>query len=221
MVSSVTTFEIERRRFESAQSAFANLNADSVPFARLAIKKLKYLGTALSHGSFVYPRLLYRPRYGKDLHAHMSEVLHNYQGVRLSNKTWKCVKLLGSTDVAFYSDSYRMDPDSAVALASICRSNGLYVRIFEWDDPPLDFNEGYIPPATAKVIGGGYRHLYRGKLVGFVVGAYGRCKWRKVREAMKARAVCLFWMEAAAKTHGDPHGPGHARDRAAFEAMGL
>jgi len=28
------------------------------------------------------------------------------------------------------------------------------------------------PSNTAKIIGGGYKQLYRGKLVGFVVGAY-------------------------------------------------
>lgn len=40
--------EIERRSFTSAQSAFAELSADTVPFAHLAREKLKQLGTVLS-----------------------------------------------------------------------------------------------------------------------------------------------------------------------------
>lgn len=166
--------EIERRTFDSAQSAFESLNADSVPFAPLAKQKLMQLGTALSTlDPWTRPGGFFRPTAGNGVHALMSELLLNGNVAKLSSKSWKCVKVKGSDDVCFYSDSYHLELDKAKALASVCSNVGLDVRIFEWDYPELQSGfAGYTPPKTAKVIGGGYKHLYRGKLVGFVVGAY-------------------------------------------------
>jgi len=164
---------IERRSFTSAQSAFAELGADTVPFAHLAKEKLKQLGTVLSNDKLKQlgrDPVEWRPQYGNSVGSIMSELLLNGDVAKLSNKTWKCVKLTGSTDVAFYSDSYHMKLDNATALESICSSNGLDVRIFEYDYPGLDFSGGYTPPSNVKVLGEGYRHMYRGKLVGFVMG---------------------------------------------------
>ena len=92
---------------------------------------------------------------------------------KLSYKRWKCVKVKNSDDVCFYSDTYNsIDLSKAELLASACRNVGLEVRIFEWDYPGLDFSDGYFPRRPTKVIGDGYAQLYRGKLVGLVLGAY-------------------------------------------------
>ena len=165
---------IERCSFDSAQSAFESLNADSVNFGRLAKQKLMQLGKVLSTlDPEAPPGGFFRPAYGNSVHALMTELLLNGKVARLSSKTWKCVKVKGSDDVCFYSDSYGLDLDKAKALASVCSNVGLDLRIFEFDYPGLRFESGYTPPNTAKVISkGGYKHMYRGKLVGFVVGAY-------------------------------------------------
>lgn len=165
---------IDRRNFDSAQSAFEALNADTVPFARLATQKLVHLGTALStRDRWTRPGGYFRPGRGATAHDLMSELLLNGDVAKLSAKTWKCVKIKDSEDVCFYSDSYHLLLDKANELESICRGVGLDVRIFEWDYPRCEFdqNDRY-PSTTVKIIGGGYKQLYRGKLVGFVVGAY-------------------------------------------------
>ena len=85
----------------------------------------------------------------------------------------KCLKIKGSDDVCFYSDSYHLKLENANKLQSLCRDIGLDVRIFEWDFPKRPYDQNDRPPSTTvKIIGGGYKQLYRGKLVGFVVGAY-------------------------------------------------
>jgi hypothetical protein len=158
---------IERRSFDSAQSAFDSLDADSVKFSHLAKQKLKQLGTALKDGFF-------RPAYGNSVDALMRELLGSNSVARLSyiNKSWKCVKVKGSDKVCFYSDSYGLDPDKANALALVCSNAGLDLRIFELDYPGVEFGSGYFPPKNAIVMGYGYKQLYRGTLIGFVVGAY-------------------------------------------------
>lgn len=155
---------IDRRNFDSAQSAFEALNADTVPFALLARQKLLHLGTAVSTRDFGT-----RP----SVHSLMFYLLLNGDVAKLSSKTWKCVKIKDSEDVCFYSDSYHLNIDNANKLEPLCRGVGLDVRIFEWDYPGCEYdqNDRY-PSKTAKIIGGGYKQLYRGKLVGFVVGAY-------------------------------------------------
>ena len=164
---------IDRRKFDSADSAFEALNADTVPFARLATNKMAQVGTALSTlnqgtrpgGVSPYQRSM-------TVYDLISKLLVNGK-VRLSDKSWKCVKIKGSDDVCFYSDSYRLHTDNANLLAQACHNVGLEVRIFEWDYPERDFDEKDPPPSrTAKIMFSGYKQLCRGKLVGFVVGAY-------------------------------------------------
>ena len=163
---------IDRRRFDSAQSAFDALGGDNVPFANLARKKLVHIGTALSTKDPFCRRGGYFPNRGS-LHHLMSSLLLNGKEARLSSKTWKCIKIKDSDDVCFYSDSYHIDIDKANKLDALCRGVGLDLRIFEWDYPPRekDKNDRY-PSKTVRIIGGGYKQLSRGKLVGFVVGAY-------------------------------------------------
>jgi hypothetical protein len=104
----------------------------------------------------------------------MNQLLLNGTVAKLSSKSWKCVKIKDSEDVCFYSDSYHLDVDKANELDPLCRGVGLDVRIFEWDYPGCEFDYGFYPSraTAAKIIGGGYKQLYRGKLVGLVVGAY-------------------------------------------------
>lgn len=160
---------IDRRKFDSAQSAFEHLNADSKPFYRLAYKKLIQLRTAWETLNLrVNPDVIVRTVPGM-----ISRLLGQENAFKLSYKKWKCVKVKNSDDVCFYSDTYNgIDLKKAELLASACRNVRLEVRIFEWDYPGLDFLDGYFPRRPTKVISGGYAQLYRGKLVGLVLGAY-------------------------------------------------
>ena len=81
------------------------------------------------------------------------------------------MKEKGCTDVIFYSDSYHLDTDKASKLQALCGDFGLDVHVFEWHYPGEQFGAGYVPPTTFKIIGSGYKQLYRGKLVGFYIGA--------------------------------------------------
>jgi hypothetical protein len=165
---------IDRRNFDAAQSAFEALNADNVPFARLAKQKLVHLGTALStRNNSTRPGGSFYPGRGATAHDLMSRLLLNGNVAKLSEKSWKCVKIKDSEDVCFYSDSYHLELDKANELESLCRGVGLDVRIFEWDYPGCKFdkNDRY-PSTTVRIIGSGYKQLHRGKLVGLVVGAY-------------------------------------------------
>ena len=164
--------EVEHRSFDSALDAFHNLNADSVSFASLARRKLLQLGTALSTlNPDTRPGGYFRPR-RNSVGSLIEELLENGLATP-SRKAGKCVKIRDSDDVCFYSDAYAFDINKANAMAVACRNVGLDLRLFEWEYPPQPFNDN--DPrmsSTARVIGGGYRQLYRGKLVGFVIGAY-------------------------------------------------
>ena len=165
---------IDRRNFDSAQSAFEALNADTVPFARLAKKKLVHLGTALStRDKFTRRGGYFKPCRGTTARSMMCNLLRGGSVAQLSWDTWNCVKIKDSDDVCFYSDSYHLQLDNADKLDSVCRGVGLDLRIFEWDYPRGEFkgNDRY-PSTTVQIIGSGYKELYRGKLVGFVVGEY-------------------------------------------------
>lgn len=165
---------IDRRKFDSAQRAFEAINADNVPFVLLAKQKLVQVGTALStRDKWTRPGGYFYPGRGATALDLMNKLFRNGNVARLSAKSWKCVKIKDSEDVCFYSDSYHLELKNANELESVCRGVGLDVRIFEWDYPGCEFdqNDRY-PSTTVKIIGGGYKQLYRGKLVGFVVGAY-------------------------------------------------
>lgn len=180
--------QIERRTFDSAQSAFNSLNADSVPFATFAKKKLMQIGTAYSTlDAWTRPGGFYRPQYGNSVRCLISELLLNTIKIRLTSKAWKCVKIKDSEDVCFYSDSYGLNLNQAETLASVCSNVGLDVRIFEWHYPSLEFDKMYMPPKTANVIGDGHKGLFRGKLVGFVVGAYNNPFEKRTDTRIKKR----------------------------------
>lgn len=160
---------IDRRNFDSAQSAFEHLNADSKPFYRLAYKKLMQLRTAWGSLNLgMDPNTIVRTVPGM-----MSCLLGQTTAFKLSYKRWKCVKVKNSDDVCFYSDTYNdVDLEKAELLASACRNVGLEVHIFQYDYPGIDFADGYFYRRPTKVIFDGYAQLYRGKLVGLVLGAY-------------------------------------------------
>lgn len=162
---------VDRRSFASAREAFEAFDADSVPFSRSAAKKLVQLGTALST---LKPNIplggFYRPS-STSVSFLMQDLLKGKLSW-LTTSTWKCAKVKGSDDVRFYSDSYRLGMDTVNELYSACHNVGLEVHVFEWDYPRMHFDPGYTPTKKAKILGGGYKHLYRGKLVGFVLGAY-------------------------------------------------
>ena len=174
---------VDRRNFNSAKDAFDALDADSVPFARLAKQKLTQLGTALSTlDKWSRPGGYFRAPRGCSLSRLMSEFLTNGRLARLSKKSWKCVKIKNADDVCFYSDAYHFELERATKLESVCLSAGLEIRIFEWDYPQREFDQDDRPPSTtARIMGGGYKQLYRGKLVGFVVGAYNN-PWEKSKK---------------------------------------
>lgn len=169
----------DRRSFDSAQHAFEELNADTVAFARLAKVKVRQLGTALCtfRNPYHWPARslnVYFDR-GTTRVSSLHFQLFNQNGsarmsASLTSKSWKMVKVKGSDDVCFYSDAYHLEVRNAFMLASACSRAKLDVRFFEWDYPGLRFDEGYFPPKSAKVIGWGYKRLFRGKLIGFVVG---------------------------------------------------
>jgi hypothetical protein len=165
--------DIDRRHFNSAQSAFDALDGDTVPFARLAKQKLSHVGIALStRNPFCRPGGHFNPGRAT-VYELTSQLMLNGDVAKLSDNLWNCVKPKGSDDVCFYSDSYDFKLDNANRLQSLCREVGLDVRIFEWDYPGCEFNQNdRYPSTTVKIIGSGYKQLYRGKLVGFVVGAY-------------------------------------------------
>ena len=132
---------------------------------------MKQLVTALSTLD-PPPRPGVKPCLGNSVYDLMNYLFTTGDVSRLSVKLWKCVKIKDSNDVCFYSDSYHLELDKANTLASVCSNAGLDVRIFEWHYPRLHCQSGYFPPKTAEVMGTGHEYLYRGKLVGFVVGAY-------------------------------------------------
>ena len=179
--------DIDRRNFESAEIAFEHLNADSAAFANLAKQKLIQIGTALSTLDVnTRPGGWFRPIHGSTLHNLMHELLLNGKVAKLSSKSWKCVKIKDSCDVCFYSDSYHLDLEKANKLTLACSNVGLEVRIFEFNyHPPLEFEKGYTPRKTAKVIVGGYEHLCRGKLVGFIV-----CSYNNPHESRTTTGLC-------------------------------
>jgi hypothetical protein len=172
--------EIEHRSFGSALDAFNNLNADTVAFARLAKRKLMQLGIALSTMTEMRmmlnprtrPGIKFKPLYGNSVGSLMTELI-KCGPIDLSQKSWKCVKIRETDKVCFYSDAYEIDINKASAMAVACRNIGLDLHIFEWDYPRLTFDQNDPPISnTARVIGGGYKQLYRGKLVGFIIGDF-------------------------------------------------
>lgn len=165
---------IDRRTFDSASDAFSAFDADTAPFARLATQKLKHLGTAISTlDKWTRKGGYFKPICGATADSLMCGLLLNGDVANLSDKSWKCVKPKNSNDVWFYSDSYHLHIDRAVKLEAACQNVGLNVRIFEWTYPRREFDQdGRWPSTSARIIGGGYRQLYRGKLVGFALGAY-------------------------------------------------
>ena len=164
----------DRRSFDSAQHAFEELNADTVAFARLAKVKMRQLGAALCtfRNPDHWPARSLNVYFDRgtssvsDLHSQ----LFNQNGCPAKLHDLQMVKVKGSDDVCFYSDAYHLEAGYAFMLASACSRAKLDVRFFEWDYPGLPFAHGYFPPKSAEVIGWGYDRLYRGKLVGFVVG---------------------------------------------------
>jgi len=163
---------IDRRNFASAESAFCALNGDRVPFALLARQKLQQLGAAIGYRS---------PR-NASLHVLMRDLLLNGRVAKLTSKTWKCIKEKDSRYVAVFSDAYHLEVGNAVKLQSLCSDAGLDVCVFEWDYPRRLFEEGYFPTKEVKIAGGGYRQLYRGKLVGFYIGACKNADTSKKRK---------------------------------------
>jgi len=216
-----TMVEVERRRFESANSAFENFDADSVAFARLATKMLKQLGRALStlRGD-APPGGYFVSRYGNQTRMLMFELLQNGDAAKISAKTWKCVKVRGFKRVCFYSDSYHLDLQNAARLATACRNVNIQLRIFEWDYPRLAFANGYIPDTGAKVIGDGYDRLYRGKLVGFMLRDERPAQlWRRLRDAVRVRPYILFWLQFVQEKLYRPGGVGFQEELACWESI--
>jgi len=168
---------IERQHFDSGKSAFEALNADTVPFGPLAKKKLVQLGTALSTlkpgmrpGGFFKDSGTAVFLMDKLLPPDLSQ--GGVHTLRYESPRWSAVKINGSDDVCFFVDSKDFDIINADELASTCRRVGLDVRIFAWDytkSAPRGYNP---PPSKAKIIHRGFKRLCKGKLVGFVLGAY-------------------------------------------------
>lgn len=158
---------VDRRHFDSAQLAFEALNGDTVPFSRLERRKLIQLRTALS----AVDRRYYSG--GTSVSSRMHHLLRDGSPVELSSHGWKCVKIKDSEEVCFFSDSYAFNLDKAITLDVVCRNVGLDVRIFEWYYPTCDFGgTSFRLPTDVKIVNRRHEWLCRGKLVGFVLGAY-------------------------------------------------
>lgn len=162
---------VDRRSFDSAEMAFAALNGDTAMFSRLAKATMREVEIASISFEIRNWRgyEIHLPR-ARSMRDQFSRLFDARTLARLTTKSWKVVKLRGSNHVCFYSDAYRCELGTAHMLASACGRAKLDVRIFEWDYPRLQFANGYFPPKSTRVLGWGYNQLFRGKLVGFVVG---------------------------------------------------
>ena len=167
--------EIEHRVFESVQDAVYNLNADTMPFGRLAKEKLIELHIALHPESrtvpYIWPNAEYstrNPRY-RLCKAGLRTLIHYVLDTdnQISDNRFNCVKMRGAASVCFYSDAYLLRREQADIMATACNACRLSCRFFEWDYPQTLSDEAYTP--SGRIMGNGPTHLYRGKLVGFIL----------------------------------------------------
>jgi hypothetical protein len=168
---------IETRRFDSAELAFRALNADNMAFKMLAKAEMRRVGLAL--GAMRPPEWdtgwgekwpFFRDDYPRSVVSLAHQLFDCGAAAALTSKSWKMVKLADRDSVCFFSDAYRLDMGNAHMLTSGCSRIGIDVRIFEWDYPVPGYKAGYVFPKGVKVINWGYNRLYRGKLIGFVLG---------------------------------------------------
>ena len=153
---------IQRIDFDSAEAAFAHLGAGSAPFSPLVVQKLRELSRRLG-----VPIETMKKRSASHL---MHDLLDDRRFAGLSSKDWNSVQFGNTGRVCFFSDEYHIvDLPKALEFAAACQQHGIDVQVFEWTYPGRSFADGYRFPSAFTIIGNGYKKLYRGKLLGFVV----------------------------------------------------
>ena len=189
---------VEYTEFDSAHAALESLNADSVPFYRVATQKLKHLGIALSTlDKSNPPGGSYVPAYGHTMLDLMTELFNKVRSkVNLTNKPWKAIKVKGSNDVCFFSDGYAFDKKMADDLKLACDNVGLEIKIFQRKYPACNYQVATQIPKRMRMYNQGYDTVHRGKLIGFVLGAYANphgTGTRKKRRRVWAVTKPKYW----------------------------
>lgn len=76
-----------------------------------------------------------------------------------------------TNNIIIFSDVYDVSRDKIQTFVAKCLAAGIKVSAFEHHYPKLEFGQGYKPPLNSlEIYNGGYDQLYRGKLVGFIIG---------------------------------------------------
>jgi len=150
----VETVEIETINYESAQQAFASLLAGDILSKRLIRQKCRQLAKA--HDIELDKRT--------DASSIVFDIFKN-----LFTKSLRVVQQFQTDNIIIFSDVYDVSRDKIQTFVAKCLAAGWKVSAFEKNYPKLEFKDGY-KPQKVKIMNGGYEQLYRGKLIGLIIG---------------------------------------------------
>ena len=153
--------EINTKNCFSARRAFADLRAGAILSKKLVRQKCKQIAKAydlkldMRGGAFSIVFDLFNNS-GEDL--------------KLFTKSLRVVQQDQTENIIIFSDVYLVPRDKIQTFVAKCLAAGIKVSAFEHRYPNLEFEHGYKPPQNVKIDNGGYDQLFRGKLVGFIIG---------------------------------------------------
>ena len=143
-------------RYNSAEEAFASLNAGPILDKRLVTRKCKQI--AANHGVDLGPG------------GTADRVLYNFHcRFGLFNKSVRAVQQQGSDKICIFSDVSHAYTNEINLFTLKCVAAGSEIFVFEKDYPSLLFGQRYNPPNESKMLHAGYKEFYRGKMIGIVV----------------------------------------------------
>jgi len=157
--------EINQQNCHSVKRAFVELRAGNILSKKLVRQKCKQIAKAY------------------DLKLDMrgcafsivSELFKNSgEDLKLFTKSLRIVQQHKRENIIIFSDVYDGQPhvprDKIKTFVAKCLAAGITVSAFEHHYPKLEFGQGYKPHQTIKIYNGGHEQLFRGNLVGLIIG---------------------------------------------------
>lgn len=153
--------EINTTNCHSAERAFVELCAGDILSKKLVRQKCKQIAKAYD---------LKLDMRGCAFSIVFELFKNSGEDLKLFTKSLRIVQQDQTENIIIFSDVYNVPRDKIQTFVAKCLAAGITVSAFEHHYPKLEFGQGYKPPQNVKIYNGGYDQLYRGKLVGLIIG---------------------------------------------------